>query len=65
MSVKLRPGESFDSLLRRFKRETLKSEVLKELRQREYFVSKSEKRRKKAEEARRRAKREAAKTKSY
>ena len=56
MAVRLKSGESFDSLLRRFKKEVVKSEVLKELRKREYYLSPSEKRRKKSLEAQKRSK---------
>lgn len=42
--------ESTDSLLRRFKKAVLKSDLLKEVRKREFFVSKSVKRRLKSEE---------------
>jgi small subunit ribosomal protein S21 len=42
-----RPGESFDSLLRRFRCEVEESGVLRECRRRQYFVSPSELRRRK------------------
>lgn len=52
--VKVRPGESFDSLLRRFKKETVKSGIIQDLRKHEYYVSPSQKRRLKSEQARKR-----------
>lgn len=45
MAVELRPGESFDSLLRRFRKEVTQSRILSTYRQRRWFVSKSEVRR--------------------
>ena len=65
MAIKARPGESLDSMLRRFKKEVLKSEVLKDLRKHEYYVSPSEKRRLKSAEAQKRAKKNAQKTHNY
>lgn len=54
MAVRLRSGETFDSLLRRFKKDVVKSDVIKELRRREHYLSPSEKRRKKSLEAQKR-----------
>ena len=65
MAVKARPGETVDSLLRRFKKDVLKSEVLKDLRKHEYYIPPSEKKRIKSAEAQKRAKRKAAKQKMY
>ena len=65
MAVKARPGETVDSLLRRFKKDVLKSEVLKDLRKHEYYISPSQKRRLKSAEAQKRAKRKAAKQRMY
>ena len=65
MAIKARPGETVESMLRRFKKETLKSEILKDLRKHEYFVSPSEKRRLKSAEAQKRAKKKLAKQKLY
>ena len=65
MAIKARPGESLDSMLRRFKKEVLKSEVLKDLRKKEYYVSPSEKRRLKSAEAQKRARKNAPKIKNY
>ena len=66
MAVKKKfPEESLDSMLRRFKKEVVKSEVLKELRKREYYVAPSQKRRIKSAEAQKRANKKASKTKMY
>ena len=65
MAIKARPGEPLDSMLRRFKKEVLKSEVLKDLRKHEYYVSPSEKRRLKSAEAQKRARKKMAKVKQY
>lgn len=65
MSIKLRPDESVDSALRRFKREVMRSEVLTDLRKKEYFVSPSEKRRMKSAAARKKAKKYTNKNKLY
>ena len=65
MAIKRRPDETVDSMLRRFKREVLKSEILKDLRKKEYFVSPSEKRRLKSAEAQKRARKKEAKQRMY
>ena len=65
MAIKARPDETLDSMLRRFKKEVLKSEVLKDLRKHEYYVAPSEKRRIKSAEAQKRARKKAAKQKNY
>ena len=65
MAIKARPGETLDSMLRRFKREVMKSEVLKDLRKKEYYVSPSQKRRLKSAEAQKRAKKKEAKQRLY
>ena len=65
MAIRKRPEETLDSMLRRFKKETLKSEVLKELRKREYYISPSEKRRMKIAEAQKRARKKTVKAKQY
>lgn len=57
MTVKLRPGESFGSLLKRFRKEVSKSRILSTARKKRWFVSKGELRRKKKKKAIRRAKR--------
>lgn len=59
------PEETLDSMLRRFKKEVLKSELIKELRKREYYVSPSEKRRLKSAEAQRRNRKKQVKIKEY
>lgn len=40
--VVARPGESPEQLLRRFKKEVMKSKVLSDVRRKRWFVSKSE-----------------------
>ena len=65
MAIRQKPGETLDSMLRRFKKETLKSEVLKELRKREFYMTPSEKKRKKSAEAQKRMKKKQAKQKMY
>lgn len=40
--VESRPGESPEQLLRRFKKEVMKSKVLSDVRRKRWFVSKSE-----------------------
>jgi small subunit ribosomal protein S21 len=44
-SVELRPGESPESLLRRFRKTVMKNGILKDARKKRHFVSKSEQRR--------------------
>ena len=65
MAIKARPEESIDSMIRRFKKETMKSEVLKELRKREFYMSPGEKRRAKSAAARKRALKNKPKEKLY
>ena len=43
--VTIREGESFDSLLRRFRKEVTKSRILSDVKKKRFFVSKSEQRR--------------------
>jgi len=45
VTVKLREGESFDSLLRRFNKEVMEGGVMKDLRRRRWFVPKGEQKR--------------------
>jgi small subunit ribosomal protein S21 len=45
VTVKLRPGESQESLLKRFRNEVTKGRVLSDVRKKRWFVSKSEQRR--------------------
>jgi small subunit ribosomal protein S21 len=54
--VKARPGETLDSMLRRFKKDVAKAGVLQDLKKHEYYIAPSEKRRLKSEQARKRAK---------
>jgi small subunit ribosomal protein S21 len=55
VAVKLRDGESFDSLLRRFNKEVMDGGVMKDLRRRRWFVPKGEQRRMDERKGRRRA----------
>jgi len=55
--VTLRNGESPDSLLRRFRKKVIKSGVLSTIRQKRWFVSKSEQRRIEKKKSARRFKR--------
>jgi len=45
VTVKLRPGESQENLLKRFRNEVTKGRVLSDMRKKRWFVSKSEQRR--------------------
>ncbi len=45
MTVMLRPGESQESLLKRFRKEVTRSRILSTVRKKRWFVSKSEQRR--------------------
>lgn len=54
MAVKVRPGETLDSALRRFKKEVIKAGIIQDLRKHEYYVSPSQKKRLKTEAARKR-----------
>jgi len=42
--VVLKDGESFDSLLKRFRKKVTRSRILSEVKKKRYYVSKSEKR---------------------
>jgi small subunit ribosomal protein S21 len=57
MTVELRSGESQDSLLKRFRKEVIKSRVLSTYRKKRWFVSKSEQRRLAKQRAIRKARR--------
>lgn len=57
MSVQLRNGESQDSLLKRFRKEVIKSRILSIYRRKRWFVSKSEQRRLAKQRAIRKARR--------
>ena len=52
--IKVRENESIDSTLRRFKRQTSRDGVIKEVRKREHYEKPSVKRKKKSEAARKR-----------
>ena len=65
MAIKKRPEETVDSMIRRFKKEMLKSELVKELRKREFYRSPSEKRRMKDAEAMKRLNKKKPKAKMY
>lgn len=54
--IKIKDNESLDNALRRFKKKCAKSGVLKEARKREHYEKPSVKRKKKAEEARKKNK---------
>ena len=54
--VKVKEGESLDSALRRFKRQCARSNILTDLRKREYYEKPSVKRKKKKSEAARKRK---------
>jgi small subunit ribosomal protein S21 len=59
VTVHLRPGESQEHLLRRFRKEVSKSGILKAVRRKRWFVSKSEERRLAKARAIRKARRKA------
>ena len=44
-TVELRPGESQESLLRRFRKQVIRARILSTVKKKRYFVSKSELRR--------------------
>jgi len=60
-SVHLRSGESQDSLLKRFRKKIIKSGILSSIRDKRWFVSKSETRRMEKKKAIRRIKRRSIK----
>ena len=60
-SVELRPGESQESLLKRFRKEITKSGILGAVRRKRWYISKSEVRRIQKKKAIRRARRRDAK----
>jgi small subunit ribosomal protein S21 len=53
--VKLRPNETFESLLRRFKKYVVKNNIIQDYRKHEYFTKPSVRRKLKSEIARKRA----------
>ncbi|MCX6060569.1 MAG: 30S ribosomal protein S21 [Chloroflexi bacterium] len=60
-SVHLRNGESQDSLLKRFRKKVVKSGILSTIRDKRWFISKSETRRMEKKKAIRRMKRKSFK----
>jgi len=60
-TVKLRQGESQESLLKRFRKDVGKARILSAVRKKRWFMSKSELRRRKRKQAIRKAKRKLAK----
>jgi small subunit ribosomal protein S21 len=60
--VNLRPNESQEGLLKRFRKKVVKSGVLSTVRRKRWFVSKSEQRRMEEKKAIRRLKRRQVKT---
>lgn len=57
MSVDLRPGESQEALLKRFRKEVVKERILSTYRKKRWFISKSENRRLAKQRAARKARR--------
>lgn len=58
ISVELRPGESQESILKRFRKSVAESRILPTVRQKRWFTSKSEVRRIKRQKAIRKARRD-------
>lgn len=54
-TIVIKEGESFESALRRFKKQCEKSGILTELRRREFFTKPSLRRKQKSQQARKRA----------
>ena len=63
--IKVKDGESFESALRRFKKQVEKSGVLSEVRKREYFEKPSIKKKKKMIAARKRLLKRLKKMQNY
>lgn len=61
MATRIKPGETVDSLLKRFKKEYAKSGILQDFRKHEAYQSPSEKKREKRERNARLRARKAAK----
>lgn len=57
MTVELRPGESFESLLKRFRKEVSKARILSTYRRKRWYTPPSEERRLAKKKAERRARR--------
>ena len=62
MTVDLRPGESFEGLLKRFRKEVAKSRILSTYRRKRWFTPPSEERRLAKKKAERRARRRKLRT---
>ena len=58
-SIKVKPNESIDSALKRFKRETSRSGVMAEIKKRKHYEKPSVKKKKKSEAARRKKRKKA------
>jgi small subunit ribosomal protein S21 len=56
-TVKLRPGESQENLLKRFRKEVTNARILSDVRRKRWYISKSELRRIQKQKAIRRARR--------
>jgi small subunit ribosomal protein S21 len=65
VSVKLKPGESQEQLLKRFRKVVTKSRILTDVRRKRWYVSKSEQRRIEKKKAIRRARRRQRKSGGY
>ena len=57
IGIKVRENESIEEALRRFKKECEKNGIMQEIKRREYYESPSVRRKKKAQEARRKLRR--------
>ncbi|MEA3346173.1 MAG: 30S ribosomal protein S21 [Chloroflexota bacterium] len=57
MTVELRPGESQEQLLKRFRKKVMHGRILSKLRRKRYFISKGEEERLKRKKAIRQARR--------
>lgn len=64
VSVRRRPNESEEQLLKRFRKAVTKSRVLSDVRRKRWYISKSEQRRIKKKKAIRRARRRQSKRRS-
>ena len=62
MTVIIRPGESQESLLKRFRKEVADSRILSTYRKKRWFVSNSEEKRKSKQRATRKARRKEQQT---
>lgn len=57
IGIKLRENESIEEALRRFKRECDRNGIIQEIKRREHYESPGDRRKRKAQEARRKVKR--------